>query len=312
MSRAHLDKRRRLPSLGSLRAFEAAARCGSFKRAAAELAVTPTAVSHQIRSLEEQLGLALFERQVRKVALTEVGAALFPVLRDGFDSFETALERLAQARKRAQVRISATGAFTAKWLVPRVANFQRLHPGIDMHLHASDEAVDLDDSDIDLAVRYGRGPYPGLVAEPMFADRFAPVANPSLGVRALADLATAPLIHFQWKRKHALNPTWEAWFERAGLPWSALPSHLHFSDEGHAIQAAVAGQGVALLSLALVGSELAAGQLMQPFGPIMDGHIYHLVKRADGEERTSVRAAFDWLRSEAEASLDQKPDDRPD
>lgn len=290
---------RRLPPLSSLRAFEAAARHGSFKRAADELAVTPTAVSHQIRSLEAHAGLALFERGVRKVSLTAAGAQLYPVLREGFDAFEAAFERLTQARSRAQVTISATNAFTARWLVPRVARFRSLHPAVDLRLHASDEAVDLVAQSVDIAVRYGVGPYPGLFSEPMFADEYAPLANPSLGVERPEDLERFPLIHFEWRRKHPRNPTWEHWFETAGLPWSSRLSHLRFSDESHAIQAAVAGQGVALLSLPLVADELAAGHLASPFGPLAEGFTYHLVTTRTRSASPNVRAVIDWLRSEA-------------
>ncbi|MGO1070735.1 LysR substrate-binding domain-containing protein [Lysobacter sp. CA199] len=289
--------RRRLP-LSALRAFESAARHGSFSRAAGELAVTPTAVSHQIRSLEESLGVPLFERRARKVALTEAGSQLYPVLRDGFDAFEGALERLARIRTRAAVTVSATNAFTSKWLLPRVASFTVLHPQIDLQLHASDEAVDLVGGGVDIAIRYGRGPYPGLLAEPMFADDFAPVVNPRLGVRVPSDLDAVPIIHFQWKRHHPLNPTWEAWFARAGLAWRSASGELRFSDESHAIQAAVAGQGAALLSLALVRDEIAAGQLVQPFGPVLAGHAYHLVTDPERATSPSVSAALEWLRAQ--------------
>lgn len=179
---------RRLPPLSALRAFEAAARHGSFKQAANELAVTPTAISHQIRSLEQYTGLTLFVRQVRKVVLTDAGLELYPVLRDGFNAFETVLQRLETAQARRRVIISATNAFMARWLAPRVADFQKLHPEIDLELDASDQAVDLGSDVADIAIRYGRGPYPGMVAEPLFADRFAPVCSPRLGPLGLADL----------------------------------------------------------------------------------------------------------------------------
>lgn len=288
---------RRLPPLTALRAFEAAARHGSFKRAASELAVTPTAISHQIRSLEEHTGVTLFERQVRKVVLSDAGVELYPVLRDGFDAFEAVLERLLQSKKRAQVTISATNAFTVKWLVPRVASFRILHPEIDLQLQASDEAVDLDACSVDIAIRYGLGPYPGLAAEPMFTDEFAPLVNPRLGVVGPEDLSRFPLIHFKWTRKHPRNPTWQNWFAKAGLPWTSDLGELRFSDEGHAIQAAVSGQGIALLSLALVADELAAGCLVQPFGPKLDGYTYHLVMKGDRSPSASTSAAAAWLRS---------------
>lgn len=289
---------RRLPPLSSLRAFEAAARHGSFKQAASELAVTPTAISHQIRFLEEYTGLALFDRQVRKVVLTEAGARLYPVLREGFNAFEAVLEQLTGGGARREVTISATSAFTAKWLAPRVARFSERHPGIDLLLHASDATVDVAGAAVDIAIRYGRGPYPGADAEAMFSDRFAPVASPALGALTPADLERVPLIDFRWLHQHPLNPTWELWHAAAGLPWKRNPGQLRFSDEGHAIQAALAGQGVALLSLALVTDDLATGRLVQPFGPDIAGHTYHLVTSAGRAQEAPVQAALDWLRGE--------------
>ena len=291
-------QRRSLP-LSALRAFEAAARLGSFKAAAEELAVTPTAVSHQIRALEAQAGLALFERQVRKVSLTDAGTQLYPVLRDGFDAFEATLARLTQKRTRAQVSISATNAFTVKWLVPRLSDFRCEHPGIDLQLQASDDVIDLRSTAVDIAIRYGRGPYPGLAIEPLFTDRFAPVANPRLGVASADDLARVPLIRFDWKRPQPENPTWERWFKVARRRQPPQAGQLRFSDEGHAIQAAVAGHGIALVSLALIAGELEAGHLIQPFGPAIDGHTYHLAIYADRPPLEPVQAVVRWLRKQA-------------
>jgi LysR family glycine cleavage system transcriptional activator len=290
---------RRLPPLSALRAFEAAARHGSFKQAAHELAVTPAAISHQLCALEEHTGLTLFERRTRKVVLNEAGAKLYPVLRDGFDAFAEVMERLNRSR-RAQVTISATNAFTARWLVPRLAVFRAFHPQIDLQLHASDEVVNLDTAAIDIAIRYGSGPYPGFDVVPMFADHFAPAFNPMLKIETLADLAQRPLIDFQWRRRSPDNPTWERWFAAAGLPEPEAEPHLRFSDESHAIQAAVAGQGVGLVSLALVKDALAAGQLVQPFGPPIAGYRHHLLTR-NGETGDAVVATARWLRSEADA-----------
>lgn len=291
-------QRRSLP-LSALRAFEAAARLGSFKAAAEELAVTPTAVSHQIRTLEAQAGLALFDRLVRKVSLTDAGAQLYPVLRDGFDAFEATLTKLTQQRTRAQVSISATNAFTVKWLVPRMADFRHQHPDIDLQLHASDDPVDMRSTAVDIAIRYGRGPYPGLAVEPLFTDRFAPVANPRLGVVSPEDLARVALIRFDWKRPQPENPTWERWFTVAQRHQPPQAGQLRFSDEGHAIQAAVAGHGIALVSLALIAGELEAGHLMQPFGPVIDGHTYHLATYADRPPTAPAQVVAHWLRTQA-------------
>ena len=298
---------RRLPPLSSLRAFEAAARHGSFKQAAAELGVTPTAVSHQIRFLEEYTGLALFERQVRKVVLTEAGAELYPVLRDGFNAFETTLRRLGAPQPARPVTISATNAFMAHWLAPRIADFRRRHPDIDLELHASDQPVELGADQADLAIRYGRGPYPGMVSEPLFADHFAPLASPLLRDADPAD-AKVPLIAFHWSREHPLNPTWPAWFAAAGLPWRARPGQLRFSDESHAIQAALAGQGIALLSLELLAGELHAGRLVRLPGPALPGHTYSLLCSAGHAPEPQVAAAQAWLRAQGAASGHAAPE----
>lgn len=294
--------RRSLP-LSALRAFEAAARLGSFKAAAGELGVTPTAISHQIRGLEQQTGAPLFERQVRKVTLTEAGMRLYPVLRDSFDACQGALERLTKTRQRPRVVISATNAFTVKWLVPRMARFREHLPDIDLQLMASDEVVDLRSTAVDIAIRYGRGPYPGLLVEPLFADRFAPVAHPRLGVRAREDMLRWPLISFSWLRPHPDNPTWERWFSEAGLNPPGT-GELRLSDEGHAIQAAVAGQGIALVSQALVAEELASGQLHQPFGPDIAGHTFHLAVSSERALSASARAVMAWLKDEVNPARD--------
>ncbi|MFZ3003251.1 MAG: LysR substrate-binding domain-containing protein [Undibacterium umbellatum] len=303
MSYSHLSfstifAMRRLPSLSALRAFEAAARHGSFKQAANELAVTPTAISHQIRLLEEYTGLCLFERQVRKVILTDAGVELYPVLRDGFNAFEAVLQQLGKPLARRRVIISTTNAFMARWLAPRVTGFQKLHPEIDLELHASDQAVDLGADVADVAIRYGRGPYPGMVVEELFTDCFAPVSSPQLGPIGLADMNQLSLIDFKWTHEHPLNPTWKNWFAAAGLPWKARQGQLLFSDEGHAIQATLAGQGIALLSLELVADDIAAGRLTQPFGPSIPGHTYHLVRSAGHVPAPHVDSALAWLRSQ--------------
>lgn len=294
---------RRLPPLSCLRAFEAAARHGSFKQAAAELGVTPTAVSHQIRILEDHAGLAVFQRGVRKVSLTEDGARLYPILRVGFDAFEAAFLDITQQAKHRRVVVSATNAFMAKWLAPRAARFHDAHPQIDLQLHASDVAVDLEKDGVDVAIRYGRGPFPGMHAEPLFSDRFAPVASPKLDIRTPTEMDRVALIHFDWKRAHPLNPTWKAWFDEAELKKRAGHGELRFSDESHAIQAAISGQGIALLSLVLVAEELASGLLVQPFGPTLEGHGYYLITQARDETPPAVRAAVDWLKSEASLSV---------
>lgn len=288
---------RRLPPLGALRAFEAAARLGSFKLAAAELAVTPTAISHQIRQLEAGLGVALFERRTRLVVLTEAGRNLQPGLVQAFDLMAAAVERARSQPRRKVATLSATLAFTAKLLVPRAASFPARNPGWDLRLHASDDPVDFARGEADAAIRYGLGRYPGLSALPLLTDQFAPMASPRLGLRDTADLGRVSLIHFEWgaQATKISVPTWRAWLDRARLSGIDPDSGITFNDENSAIQAAIAGQGIALLSTALVAVELKAGLLTQPFGPVLDGLRFDLVYPAGNEDRAAIAALRAWI-----------------
>lgn len=267
---------RKLPPLLALRAFEAAARHLSFKRAAQELAVTPTAISHQIRLLEETLGLSLFLRGVRRIDLTPAGQRLFPVLRDGLDRIDQVLNELRQPQRQI-LTISATPLFTARWLVPRVDGFRELNPGVDLRLHATVQPVDLIGGEADAAVRYGHGHYPGLITKTLVAQRFVPMCSPSLGLRHPEQLRGVPLLHSEWLRQEPETPTWERWGEVSGVTGVDWTMGVTFTDESHAIQAAIAGHGIALLSPLLLAPELELGSLVQPFGPALEGLHFHFV-----------------------------------
>jgi LysR family transcriptional regulator, glycine cleavage system transcriptional activator len=227
---------------------------------------------------------------------------LLPVLRDGFDAFARTIEGLTRKRGRRTVTLSATPAFAAKWLVPRIASFRKARPDVDLTVLATLEVVDLDAGVADLALRYGRGPYPDLVAEPLIVDRFAPVANPRLGLKRPDDLRSATLLHSDWRRSDPRNPTWRHWLKIAGLDGIDARAGLRFSDETHAIQAAVAGDGVALHSLLLVSEELEAGTLVVPFGPEIEGFTLHLVHARGRPVAEPVAAVQAWLREEMRAS----------
>ncbi|WGF88233.1 transcriptional regulator GcvA [Marinivivus vitaminiproducens] len=286
---------RRLPPLTALRAFEAAARHLSFKRAADELGVTPTAISHQVRLLEETLGLRLFERRTRQVVTTADGQALYEATRDGLDVIARALSTLVRRPQHRVVTLSATPAFTARWLLPRVAAFRAANPGLDLRLHASDDPVDFHAGTVDAAIRYGVGPYPDLVALPLIEDRYAPVCSPMLGLADAGALRCQTLLHFEWRHARPDSPTWPRWFRQAGIDMTEAGRGITFTDEGHAVQAALAGQGVALLSLVLVADELASGALVQPFGPTLRGHRYHLVHPRHGYDGEAIEALRRWL-----------------
>lgn len=291
--------RRSLPPLAALRAFEAAARRLSFRGAADELGVTPTAISHQVRLLEETLGLRLFHRETRRVRLTAEGAVLLPVLRDGFDAFAEAIDQVRGRHSAGVLTLSAPTAFVAKWLVPRLADFRAAHPRCDLRLHASDSLVDFARDDVDVAVRYGPGPYPNLDVHRLAVDRVAPACSPHLAVRSEDDLASHPLLHFEWPDLTDATPTWPAWLRQAGITEVDGNAGIRFSDEGHVIQAAIAGQGIALLSVVLAADDLASGALVQPFGPVLDAHPYWVVHPRHSARTGDVGKLVGWLVSAA-------------
>ena len=290
--------RRRIPSLSALRAFEAAARARSFKQAADELAVTATAVSHRIRALEDEIGCRLFVRKTRAVDLTPEGRSLYSAVREGFDTIAAGVEKLRQ-RARPLVKLSTTPAFAAKWLVPRLAAFQAQHPSIDIHVHASNRPVDLSARTIDIAIRYGAGRYEGMKSTLLLQDRFAPVASPTLGIASAADLSRCPLIHFDWEQPLPVDLTWAAWGRAAQLPELNTETGIRYSDESHAIQAAVAGQGVALLSLVLIEQELKLGVLESRLEPVLDGLAYYIVRPERAGHDSAAAIVEAWLVEQA-------------
>jgi LysR family glycine cleavage system transcriptional activator len=291
---------RRLPPLGALRAFEAAARRSSFKLAAEELNVTPTAVSHQIRQLEEFLANRLFDRGTRSVRLTAAGHQLYPVLRDGFDAFARAVQDVRQSASKRSAVLTSTVAFMARCLAPRAGHFRERFPDWDLRLDASNGVVDLD-SAADVAIRYGSGDYPGMQVTPLFRDRFAPVCSPALGIRTLDDLRAAPLIHFDWgpaMRSNENAPVWRHWLAAAGATGVPADSGERFTDEIHDVQATESGQGIGLLSLALVWDELQAGVLVQPFPLVLESFGYYLISSPRRAADPAVRVLRDWVLTE--------------
>lgn len=286
--------RRTLP-LSQLRAFEVAARHRSFKRAAQELAVTPAAISHQVRELEALLGVALFERRVRQVVPTSAAIQLLPVLQRGFDAFGEVLEGLREQGDGGSVTLSCTPAFASQWLLPRLADFHACCPDTDLRIHASEAPLDLSRS-ASLAIRYGMGPYPEHESEVLAEDIFALVASPRLALAGYGDLKAVRHIVFDWYCSTLGLPSWQHWCQAADVTQADLGVSLTFSDESHAIQAAIAGQGVALLSLMLVKAELERGVLEVPFGPRLTGLRYQLVRHRRFAEHTTLEQVAAWLR----------------
>ncbi|MCC8378580.1 LysR substrate-binding domain-containing protein [Xenorhabdus sp. PB30.3] len=292
----------RLPSLTSLRAFEAAARLRSFKKAAEELSVTATAISHRIRVLEEYLECPLFLRKVRAVELTPNGLTLFTAVNSGFETISTAIKHIQKPRRQS-VMLSTTPAFATKWLIPRLSLFQSAHPDIDLHIHTSNTPVDLNASTVDLAIRYGLGQHVGVVGTLLLEDHFAPVANPALLETINQDISQWPLIHFDWHHSLPIELTWIAWAQATGLKPSDLSTGIRYYEESHAIQAAIAGQGVALLSLLLIEEELRLGVLQIVAEPSLKGMAYHVLKSNHYPVSEAATIVEDWLLRVAHQTL---------
>ncbi|MES2072310.1 MAG: LysR substrate-binding domain-containing protein [Pseudomonadota bacterium] len=285
-----------LPPLAALRAFEAAARLASFKAAAAELFVTPTAISHQIRQLEANLGVRVLNRTPRAVTLTVEGRSLYDATATAFHGIGKAVEGLRHGQRSPKLTLSATTAFLSHWLIPRLDEIQALLPTLDLRLHASDAIVPLRQGAIDIAIRYGKGPFPSVVATPLAADRFAPVCSPSLGIHHVGDLFQARLIHVDGRTAPQPLPDWEHWCEKAGMAGIDTKGGMHFTDGMHAIQAAIAGNGVVIVSLVLVADALSKGLLVMPFDQSLPGDAYHFVSAPELTDRADVNRLRDWFR----------------
>ena len=288
---------RNLPSLTALRAFEAAARHRSAKRAAEELSVTPTAISHQIRTLEDQLGMPLFVRAVRQLRLTAVGQQLLDDLQPAFDSMALAVDRARRAGQAPahSVTLSTTPAVASRWLLPRMPALQALDADLELRLHISHKAVALDGYSADMAIRYGSGQWPGLAAHKLFDNQMVPVCSPALQLQHVEQLVDATLLHFVPDLDRALAKGWPDWQQLAQVPGLDVERGPVFSDESHTVTAALMGQGVALVSQALVQAELATGALV-PIGDIaLAAEPFHLVYPLARAEDASIKVVRQWL-----------------
>lgn len=297
--------RRRLPPLNAMRAFEAAARHGSFALAAAELAVTPAAISQQVKALEAQLQLALFRRLPRGLALTEAGRAYLPGLSDGLDRLAAATAHLREGSMTGTVSITSLASFAAGWLVPRLSDFRRQYPGIDLRIDTSRHIVDFAREDVDLAIRFGAGPFSGLEALHLLDEEIFPVVSPALlhGPQPLArfeDVVHHVLLHDVDALPKQPWMHWRAWLARDGLDEAAASRGLFFTDSNVLITAAVAGQGVALGRVPLLGEHLAKGRLVRLFERSWRAEwSYYVVAPAAQLRRPLVRAFVDWLLAQA-------------
>lgn len=293
---------RRLPSLPALRAFEATARLGSALLAAQELSVTPTAISHQIRALEQWLGTALFVRQPRRLVPTPAAHELRQVTSDAFDRIAWTTDKLRTHPQRHTLTLSTTPAI-ARMLLTHTAALRAARPGLDLRIHATHEPVPLDGVIADMAIRYGSGQWPGLVAEHLVDNRFVPACSPALKLRQRASLPRHALLHFLPLGARSSPSDWAAWQRVAKVPGLDAAAGPVFHDETHVIAAALAGQGVGLMSQALIARELAEGRLVRPFGPDLQGAAFHLVYPQSRRADPDVQAVRDWVLGVAAVEL---------
>jgi LysR family glycine cleavage system transcriptional activator len=286
-----------LPSLTGLHTFEVAARHLSFTLAAAELNVTQTAISHQIRRLEEQLGIPLFIRRNRGLALTREAQDYLPAIRSAFEDLRRATDRLRRANRDGLLTVSTTASLATKWLVSRVAAFQDANPGIEVRITTSAHLVDFHRDEVDVAVRYGRGSWPGLRADWLMAEQIFPVCSPALigGRRPLRrpeDLAYHTLLHTMVSRED-----WQLWLTASGLPLSIATRRGLMFDQGFmAVQAAVEGLGVALGRTHLVEVDIVAGRLLAPFDMVLPQDAgYYVVTPEATADAPKIALFRQWL-----------------
>ena len=283
----------RLPSSSALKTFESAARLGSFKAAAEELAVSATAVSHQIRAMEDQLGVALFVRKTRRIELTTAGAALAPILTRAFLDIRNALEVVVS--EEAVIRISTTPSFATLWLVPRLLDFYSKYPKYSVQLDTTTRAVNLkQDRHVDIAIRYGVSLHEDLDATPLFKETFGAYASPVLLDRE-EPCGGYTLIETAWQKKILADIGWLNWLEKAGLDISD-PTIVSFDEEEHVLQAAIAGKGLALASSVLVEDLLQRNLLVPYRGEIQQpGAGYTALCRPEQRQARKVEAFLSWL-----------------
>lgn len=289
----------RLPPLNAMRSFEAAARHLSFTKAAVELFVTQAAISHQVKALEQDLGVPLFRRLNRALALTEEGQALLPFVRGAFDELTAGVRELERFCCGGTLRVTAPPSFAGEWLVARLGRLQHEHPEIDLHLNATPRMVDLARENIDCGIRHGCGDWPGLVAYRLFQPSFKPVCSPALlsgkkPLRTPADLVHHTLLH-------ALDGSdeWRLWLRAAGVDGIDVGRGLHFDDSDLAMKAALSGVGVAIGRTPLLDDDLASGALVEPFDINLNSECaYHFIVPEATADQPKIQAFRGWLLNE--------------
>jgi LysR family glycine cleavage system transcriptional activator len=299
-----------LPPLNALRTFEAAARHRHMGRAARELGVTHGAVSRQVRVLEEHLGSRLFTRTGRGLELTELGRELAERATRIFEDMAWAVDRVSAKPTAAVLRVGAPRAFSTRWLAPRLGGFCEGHPWIDLRVDSSRDEAELGRGEADVSIRFGEGPWPGVVVDSLGEERLFPVCAPSLlhgarPLRSVEDLARHTLLHF------ADTPDWASWLKAVGARGVEASRGPRFSELTAVLSAAEAGQGIAIARSTLVQRELQGGRLVRLFtGEAVDGRSYFLLTTARGNRRPEVSAFRTWLLRQVGAAREERAEPR--
>jgi LysR family transcriptional regulator, glycine cleavage system transcriptional activator len=314
---------RPLPPLNALRAFEATARHLSFSRAAEELHVTPAALSHQIRGLEDLLGLKLFHRRARSIELTEPARLIYPGIRTGFEAIREAVDRLGRGQQDRILVVSSTPGFTAKWLVPRLYRFLARHSDVEARITAGAAYANFTSDGVDVGIRLSPGVHPDLYVEKLSDEWLLPLCSPRLidgerPLRSPQDLVHFPLIQVDLP---GLVPTWADWLRMAGIDGIDSTRGLRLNVADHALDAASEGMGVVLAYKMVAARDIVLGRLVAPFGPEIPvpGRAYYFVCARGQEKRAPVKAFRDWVFAEMEethaslrAALARRPEPESD
>lgn len=294
----------RLPGTRALTTFEAAARLLNFSRAAEEVGLTPAAVSYQIKEIEDQLGILLFTRTSRTIRLTPAGGLLFDATAEALETLRRAVGRARKlARGETRLRVTSDPVFAGKWLLPRIDDFRKAHPTVELRFDVSSDLRDFESDDVDVGIRFGEGKYPGLTANRLFDNVIVPVCSPALlragpPLKSPADLARHTLAHIDWSRPGIVWPNWPMWMAAAGVDDFDDGNIVVFGESSQLIQAALAGSVVALVDFAMVARDLSEGRLVRPFElgiKVPPEFAYFLVYPQASGEDPRIAAFRDWI-----------------
>ena len=288
---------RRLPPLSALRPFEAAARLESFSRAAEELHLTHGAVSRQVRALEDHLAAPLFTRHGKRVTLTQVGRVFAERVRGALQELTLAAQAAGASGREHHLTVSVLPSFASRWLMPRLIRFMDANPQIEINVHATTTLVNFASDDVDVAVRFGRGPWPGLVCERFLDDEYFPVASPKMS-RGKWPREPRDLLKMRIMRED--RDYWERWFEAAGVTLERPLEGPLFNDSTYSLAAAARGEGVAMARLSIVGEDLERGKLMRLFADVKVPSLesYWFVSPKRSADAPKVKAFREWVKSE--------------